>query len=56
MFILVGLFLINQLDQHQPTFDPNKDYYTGSDEEDKDDEGGATTTSGSDYSPTDAGP
>jgi hypothetical protein len=39
----------------QPTFDPNKDYYTGSDEEDKDDEGGATTTtttSVSDYSPT----
>ena len=37
------------------TFDPNKDYYTGSDEEDKDDEGGATTTtttSVSDYSPT----
>ena len=37
----------------QPTFDPNKDYYTGSDEEDKDDEGGATTTTSvSDYSPT----
>ena len=38
----------------QPTFDPNKDYYTGSDEEDKDNEGGATTTttSVSDYSPT----
>ena len=35
------------------TFDPNKDYYTGSDEEDKDDEGPATTTtSESDYSPT----
>ena len=39
----------------QPTFDPNKDYYTGSDEEDKDNEGPATTTtttSVSDYSPT----
>ena len=36
------------------TFDPNKDYYTGSDEEDKDNEGPATTTttSVSDYSPT----
>ena len=35
------------------TFDPNKDYYTGSDEEDKDNEGPATTTTSvSDYSPT----
>ena len=38
----------------QPTFDPDKDYYTGSDEETRDEEGPATVSVGtvSDYSPT----
>ena len=38
----------------QPAFDPNKDYYEGSDEQDKDDESSGSTTSSSDQGETSA--